>query len=464
MLNSPYKLTIEKKTSIGFVLLYCLSILFLACVDDRNFNSPKIVCDSELIANATYAQVKALYIDQTFQIQDDLVIEGYVISSDKTGNFFSVLHIQDAPVNPTEGFQIEIDVRDTHLFYPVGSKIFIKLKGLYLGKSKGVYKLGGVFTSFGNTSVGRLPASIVNQHILNSCNENMSIVPTEIILQENLDAYVNTLVKMDHLEVVLEQVGLPFAIANEETQRTLLDCNDKEISLLNSGYADFRASLLPQGSGTITALLQKENNTYYLVVNDENNIDFSNDRCQDFIDEFTSNQILITEIADPENNAEARFIELYNAATTSLSLKGWKLTRYTNANTEVSHSLDLSAITIEALSTLVIANNSDVFETVYGFPPDMIAGTNSAADSNGDDTLVLVDPFGAQIDIFGVIGEDGSGTNHEFEDGRAVRKPEIVLSNPNYTFSEWLIFNDTGSLGTINLPQMAPEDFNPKIR
>ena len=43
---------------------------------------------------------------------------------------------------------------------------------------------------------------------------------------------------------------------------------------------------------------------------------------------------------------------------------------------------------------------------------------NSAANSNGDDNIALVDPFGNLIDLFGVIGEDGSGTSHEFEDGR----------------------------------------------
>jgi hypothetical protein len=73
-------------------------------------------------------------------------------------------------------------------------------------------------------------------------------------------------------------------------------------------------------------------------------------------------------------------------------------------------------------------------------------------------------PFGITIDIFGVIGEDGTGTNHEFEDGRAVRKLEILKGNANYTASEWEIFNDTGAGGTINLPQNAPADFTPRTR
>ncbi|WP_047417132.1 DUF5689 domain-containing protein [Cellulophaga sp. Hel_I_12] len=463
-MNVIHKPSIFFKVQTLLFAISCVLLFLTSCVDSRNFDLPKIDCTSDMIANTTYADVKALYTDQTLQIQTDLILEGYVISSDEAGNFFSVLHFQDTPVNPTSGFQIEIDVRDSHLFYPVGSKILIKLKGLYLGRSKGIYKLGGVFTSFGNASVGRLPASIVQQHIFNSCDETRSIIPTEISLNENLDTYLNTWVALNRLEFVEEELGQPFALDREATQRTLIACDDLEINLLNSGFSDFQAMILPNKSGTVSALLQKENDAYFLVVNNQSDLNFIQERCEDVVDEFTSNRILISEIADPDNDADARFIELYNSDQSPLSLKGWRLNRYTNENTEVSNSLDLSDFVINAQSTLVIAANSLVFEARYGFLPDLVGGSNSAANSNGDDNFVLVDPFGNDIDVFGIIGEDGSGTNHEFEDGRALRKSAIEFGNPTYTFNEWEIYNDTGDSGTINLPQNAPENFTPKIR
>ena len=63
--------------------------------------------------------------------------------------------------------------------------------------------------------------------------------------------------------------------------------------------------------------------------------------------------------------------------------------------------------------------------------------------------------------MFGVLGEDGSGTNHEFEDGRAERKATVTTGNTTYTFSEWNIWNDTGAAGTTNDPRDAPDDFDP---
>jgi len=56
-------------------------------------------------------------------------------------------------------------------------------------------------------------------------------------------------------------------------------------------------------------------------------------------------QVFITEIADPNNNANARFIELYNAGTTDVDFtegNGWQIDKYLNGNSGVNLSLDLT--------------------------------------------------------------------------------------------------------------------------
>ncbi|TLP73209.1 hypothetical protein [Maribacter sp. ACAM166] len=130
----------------------------------------------------------------------------------------------------------------------------------------------------------------------------------------------------------------------------------------------------------------------------------------------------------------------------------------------MSSTIDLSNYSIEGNGLLVISPNSTVFENVYGVVPDISVGTNSPADSNGDDNIALVDPFETITDIFGIIGEDGSGTNHEFEDGRAIRAIEVVNGNSIFTASEWFIYNDTGDAGTVYQPQNAPSDYTPGER
>ncbi|WP_149273195.1 DUF5689 domain-containing protein [Pareuzebyella sediminis] len=450
--------------SLHKFLFFTLTFFLGACVTDREYDLLKNECNMNLVANSTYAEVKMRFQGETVQILEDLIIEGYVTSSDKFGNFFNVLYFQNRPTNPTEGFQIELELRDSHLFYPVGSRILIKLKGLYLGKSKGQFKLGGTFTSFGNVSVGRLPAAVLDQHISVSCDESTAIEPTLITIEEVGKNLTNTLVRLARMEISEEELGQTYAVQGEETQRTLVDCEDREITLLNSGFSDFQEELLPNGSGAVVGVLIQEDDNFSLVVRSAQDLQFTNERCEDVIDEFTSRQIFISELADPDNNVGARFVELYNSASMPLSLKGWRLNRFTNEKTEVSSTIDLSGLNIAGLSTLVISPNGDEFENVYGFSPDLSVGTNSPADSNGDDNLELVDPFGETIDIFGIIGEDGTATNHEFEDGRAVRKTSVTEGSANYNFEEWTIYNDSGNLGTIDQPQNAPHDFSPGVR
>lgn len=441
-----------------------LCLLITGCVKDKTFDTPEILCSKEDYTTISISDLKKLYEGQTTQIQEDLIIEGFVASSDKAGNFFNVIHFQDKPNNPSEGMQIELELRDSHLFFNVGQHIFIKLKGLYLGKSGEVYKIGGVFTSFGNRSVGRLPNSVVFEHILTSCQTNIGLEPTIITVTQLNDSLVNTLVAINNIEFSEKYIGESYAVKEEETERILIDCDDNKIVLKNSGYSEFQSQPLPDESGTITGILTKDKGEFQLIIRDLDDVNFTMERCEDLIDEFTSNTIFITEIADPNNNAGARFIEIYNSSDKIVSLKGWSLVRYTNANTDVSSTIDLTTYSIEGKEMVVISPNATEFENVYGFPPTISAGTNSPADSNGDDNIAIIDPFGSLVDLFGVVGEDGSGTSHEFEDGRAIRKLEFNTGNSVFNSNEWVIYNDTGNDGTINQPQNAPSDFTPGFR
>ena len=59
--------------------------------------------------------------------------------------------------------------------------------------------------------------------------------------------------------------------------------------------------------------------------------------------------------------------------------------------------------------------------------------------------------------MFGVPGEDGSGTGHEFEDGRAERACGTVASS-TWIEADWNVDNDSGG-GDGN--QYAPDGFDP---
>ena len=451
---------IPKTTFIAILFL-----LFISCDFQTDFQTPGQICNDSLLPNYSYIELDQLLGEErVVEIYKDVKIVGYVISSDRTGNFFRSLHLQENISGPSKGVQIEIDLTNINLLFPLGAKVIIKLKGLYLGKSNGVYKIGSAINNFGALGISRLPGPAVKEHILVLCGEEMVIEPNIVILDSLNEEWINTLVEIENLEFSSGELGKLYARQKEETYRTLQDCAGRTIKLRNSGYSDFQAEVLPEGNGNIKGILHRNGKEFVLLIRDTSDVDLVEKRCLDTNELVSSNEVFISEIADPENSTDARFVELFNSSPEDILLNGWKLQRYTNDNTEVGSSIDLTGLLIGANRTIVIAADAAGFELVYGFKPDLVTGSNSAADSNGDDNLELVDPYDMIIDRFGIPGEDGSGTNHEFEDGGAFRSMDITKGNPEYLFEEWLIYNDTGESGTILQPLLAPQDFTPGKR
>ncbi len=435
--------------------------LIWGCGKGADYDPPEPGCSGFGYARITLEELKAYYQGETVRILDSVQWEGYVVSSDATSNLFGELYLQDKASAPTGGLQFLTDLLETHSLAPFGSKVALNLKGLYLGKSGGSYKLGGAFPSFGNIGVGRLPASLFRKHVKVLCEQDAWPEAGKMAVQGLSDGLLNTLVEIQEVEFISEEAGLPFALSGQETLRTLQDCNGSELRVRNSGYSDFHSEPLPEGFGSARGILGKQGNTFELLLMHPGDLRMDQPRCASRIQKKTSDRILISEIADPDNLPEARFIELFNASDSIFRLHGWELRRFTNANTEPGLTVPLDGLEVGAGGVLVFSAYPETFESTYGFPPDAVVPRNGPADSNGDDSIELVDPFGTIVDTFGNPGTDGSGTAHEFEDGRALRRPEITRSNPVFDAAEWIIFNDSGGNGTTAAPRSAPEDFSP---
>ena len=131
---------------------------------------------------------------------------------------------------------------------------------------------------------------------------------------------------------------------------------------------------------------------------------------------FTFADVFMTELTDPQNSSDAgRYVELYNNGDSDVDLStGWKVQRWTNANADPTASSIVALTgTISAGGFYIICNDADKYNTTYGLTCDQDIGTGGFADSNGDDNMALL-LNDVIVDMFGVTGEDGSGTGHEF--------------------------------------------------
>ena len=438
-----------------------------SCVKGDDFKIPEANCSENVVANKTVTDIFGVATSTATRYSADDIIEGYVCSSDQGGNFFKSISIQT--MDGSLGFSVPIDQTDLYTIYNPGRKVYIKLLGSYTEIDNDALEIGDLFIdNFQNETVGRIAYPAYENIVLKSCEVvDEDLLVKRIAINNISDVYINTLVEFSGVQFVEEALGNTLYDSDNDlggsaTNHLIQDDSGATLIFRTSAFADFAPFSVPEGNGTIRGVITKFDGKYQLFPRTFFDVNLDNERV-DFQSSIKNN-LFFTEIADPNNNADARFLEIYNGEDVAINLNGWTVRRYTNDNSSVSSSINLAGSTINAGQAFVIAVNGAEFETVFGFVPDLVGATNGPADSNGDDNLELVDPFGNVVDIFGVIGEDGSGTNHEFEDGRALRNFSISKGNPIYTFSEWQIWNDTGDAGTINEPQDAPGNFTPGVR
>ena len=173
--------------------------------------------------------------------------------------------------------------------------------------------------------------------------------------------------------------------------------------------------------------------------------------------------LIITAIGDPNDAASTcRFVEIHNRGDGDIDLTGYALQRWTNGNAgpSTSSNIDLSSIgTLAPGQYAWIANNAG-FEGCYGFAPTLIGGTGGPADSNGDDQIAIIDGASNIIDMFGVAGEDGSHTCHEFEDGIALRAGSNTDPNGGaWDESGWIVYSDfSNASGCTNHNSNQPQN------
>jgi len=176
-----------------------------------------------------------------------------------------------------------------------------------------------------------------------------------------------------------------------------------------------------------------------------------------------SGQIFLTELADPENNDDARYVEIFSP--TGYNLTSLRIVRWTNDNSDYTSSNDIDLSSQGSLGAgefLIVCKSKSAFDTVFAPTTcDVEGGRYGAADSNGDDQIALMDADENIIDIFGVPGEDGSNTAHEFENGRAERKAGVTTGSSTWDESEWTVDNDSADPGGEG-PVDAPGGFDPR--
>lgn len=258
-------------------LLFVALVMVVSCVEDDDFNVPNtepgdvqvdgtIVSISSVIGNLQQSGEDMFTFEDT-----NTFMEGYVISDDQGGNFFEELILQDSPANPTAGIRILIDVNPLFTKYNFGRKMYIKLDGLTVGTSNGVYALG----ILGGQRPEPIPFPSEAVHFIRT-SEVADIVPLDVEITDFSDDFENLFVRINDVQfnrnLVVNNTTTYAAEGSDEFdgERLIESCNSAASTILStSTFADFKSLNLPAGRGSITGVLQRDffDDFYIMVVN-----------------------------------------------------------------------------------------------------------------------------------------------------------------------------------------------------
>lgn len=260
------------------LLLPLSLIVFIGCQQDDNFDIPTELGNEENeqlqllledIDNGnksmiTIAQLKDYYVyRRVHTFTSDLVVKGYVVSSDRTGNFYKEIYLQDAPENPTAAIHLMLDQTKSFNRFNLGRELYISLKGLSLGEARrgnGIISLGGVVNNEDNVVEALRPLDIA-AHVFRS-KTTTDITPLTVQFSEINKRHIGLFVAVDNVRFAAEEQGKPFVDPRDyyDTQRTMEACEGTTVTqflLETSAFALYKDLPLPSGTGTIRGIVSK---------------------------------------------------------------------------------------------------------------------------------------------------------------------------------------------------------------
>ncbi|WP_255584646.1 DUF5689 domain-containing protein [Zunongwangia sp. SCSIO 43204] len=270
-----------------FVLL--LILVLISCVTTDDFNVPETQVPANVSIEGTQISLRAVknnYDEETgdiFTFSGDQYFEAYVVSSDRAGNFYNELILQDRPENPEAGIQILIDENALYQRYNFGRKVFVKLNGLSISKSNGLIQLG----KQNRGDLDPITPSEIDEYLVRS-EIIEEITPQQIDIGDFSPEFLCTYIQLDNIQFnrnLFTQTNSTFAAETYDQFdgfRQIEECGSDDSALLaTSTYADFRSVNLPASSGTILGVLGRDfyDDFYVVQLNSTEDLSFGSERC-----------------------------------------------------------------------------------------------------------------------------------------------------------------------------------------
>ena len=219
-------------------------------------------------ANTTIAELLAMHeigsedSYDSIPVGSNIIICGYVTTSDEWGNNYKYLNIEDE----TGGIQIKIDNKALYNKYKIGQKLYVKCDGLVLGDYRKLPQLG----LWANGSMQAIPSFKTYLYLFPDGAPMGGFNPIDMTTIPNANSIPSTMYnrRVRLIGATFVEGGIAtFADPGAATSHDIKMSDGTTVTLRTSNYATFASETLPVGTGEITGILTRYNNYVQIVIN-----------------------------------------------------------------------------------------------------------------------------------------------------------------------------------------------------
>ena len=223
-------------------LLTLLLLLFGSCYDRHGEHSTE---PFEAKANAQIKAVRQLCANGCYNIVSDIVCVGRVTTSDREGNFYRSMFVEDE----TEAIEIKLGTYNIEAQYPVGLMVALRLRGCAAMVKDDILQVGLPPQSFDSAPREFEAQEVIDQHIVRS-NSVEKIAPLVLDIPSLDTSLCGRFVRIS---------GLTFTpLDNNSGYYRFIDSEERTAFAYISPYANFSDTAIPTTTTTIQGILYYE--------------------------------------------------------------------------------------------------------------------------------------------------------------------------------------------------------------
>lgn len=285
-----------KHTILLFTALLCALSSLSACMDDFDaeaVSTNTLTADSLPQPNTTITAVRQRFSSEISNsswaaVDQDLVLEGIVTANDISGNLYQQILLQEVAQDGTlrtdvPGIMVGMKgLSNFYTIFPVGQRLRIQLKGLYVG---GYGKQAKIGQPYFNTNSALRMGPMALPYLKTNIQKIGTPQPHLVVARElsSSDLTSSAIDKLTPMLVMLRGVTLPDARSLEKTSYCYAYTDDpantysvehkvkfadgktpSSFSLYTSTSANFACERLPKGKVTLYGMLGRYSSSYQM--------------------------------------------------------------------------------------------------------------------------------------------------------------------------------------------------------